>query len=232
MREQNNQHINFFLNLKESDRILKHLHRKLKPEYYGFLAKEITEAVSTFLTLKSLLTKYKLKATLVDFCSGNLLLPMIYNAVLKQKAIAIDANPPDTDYIKGGKLIGFDVEFKQVDIFNEEVERILSTQSDTLVATGIHPCTTLAERIVELAEYFQILIIMPCCIGSQRYEEWKRRNKLLSAFFKRILNDEYALWTYYLAEKLAEKMIVRFKKDKFVLSERNNMVIGVAVREK
>lgn len=195
----------------------------LENKRYEYILKEITETVSVFNILKILIKKRRLSNfILYELASGDALFShFVAKNFSNSKIVAIDMKF-SSDYQINGRSKFFD----NLSFLEKNLLEIDNLDNANFIVS-IHACTKLSEIIIDLASKFSnFLILVPCCIGSEEYNKWKKKNELLNKFFNTIEN-EYYKWCFYLAEYAKSKgFIVNFRKDEKMLSERNIIIIG------
>ena len=213
LKKENNEYIRFFVKRFPLDQLEEILKTHVENERYEFIKKEITEVVGMYFFIKKFLKDIK---TLADCCAGYLLFSNFIARLHPEiKIYAIDVK----ELKKEQKLIFYEnVEFLKKDI------REIKINVDA--AIGIHPCNELSEIIIEKFKNSKLIALMPCCIGSINFDNWKRNN--FEYFFLSNITNEYIAWSYYLAKKLeAQNRKVLVKRDYKILSERNILIAGV-----
>ncbi|MFH7903510.1 MAG: hypothetical protein QW409_00940 [Candidatus Aenigmatarchaeota archaeon] len=191
----------------------------LENKRFSYIIKEITEVVGIFNVLNSIIKKEKIESfVLYELASGDALFSHFVAKIFpKAKVFAIDLNFPEE--LKEENKSKF---FENLFLIEKNIEELKNVDSDFVVA--IHACTKLSEIAIDLSKKF--FIIMPCCIGSENYERWKKENKILDSFFNAI-NNEYYKWVLYLGSYAKQKGFeIKFKKDEKILSERNFIIVG------
>jgi len=175
------------------------------------IEKEITEAMAVIRSIKKITIDKPMEYTIIDLCAGNALSSVISAFLLPiKKAIAIDKKKRNRKW----HLIK-NFEYIEKDIFKLNPNNI----SQKTIITAIHPCSTLAEQVIDifynsLAEY---LVLMPCCSKSDI------GNKFPALLQEKLTN--YNLWCYYLYQKCAEFCEkVEIFKDKNCLSPKNIII--------
>ena len=214
-----NQYVNFFVKRFPFEVFKVIMKPHLENKRYDYIAKEITEVVGVFNILSQIIKKEKIEnATIYELASGDALFSHFVAFNFKNaNIIAVDLKFPEE--LKNGNKSKF---FDNLYFIEKDLRELEKIDADFVIA--IHACMQLSEIAIKLAtKYF---IIMPCCIGSENYEKWKKENKLEDRFFDAIEN-EYYKWVFYLAN-FAKKLgfEVNFKKDDNVLSERNFIIFG------
>ncbi|MEM5881895.1 MAG: hypothetical protein QXS69_00305 [Candidatus Aenigmatarchaeota archaeon] len=195
----------------------------LEKERYEYILKEITEVVSVFNVLKNLVEKNKMdKFVLCELMSGDALFShFVAKNFPNSKIVAIDLKFSE-DYKSNNKSKFFDNIF----FIEENILEIKDLENVDFIVS-IHACNNLSEIVIDKAsEFSNFFILVPCCIGSENYEKWKRDNEILNKFFNAI-NNEYYKWCFYLAEYAKSKNFhINFKVDNKMLTERNLIISG------
>lgn len=182
-----------------------HLNRFLKLKCAGDIlgatypinraTKEISEAMGIVQYVKRIALAEPGKYALLDFCSGNALVPIISIHLLPLiKAVAVDKSGPRRDY---SSVRNF--EYVKADITNNPVilaNYLESTgiQNHNIILTACHACGELSEKTIEFYKFFphiKHLILAPCCRGQM--EE-------IPQIFKDLLGS-YLSWSYHLYRK-------------------------------
>ena len=168
-------------------------------------AKEISESIGVIKRLKKIVLKEPMRYTLYDLCAGNAITSVLAVHLFPIKeAFAIDKRPRKRKWhlAKRFKYLTLDINDVQPDMFDENS-----------IIIGIHACTSLANRIIELYKESkaQHLILMPCCIGQLKHNYPDIvREKL----------GKYIIWAWQLAEKCDGKFTI----DNHVLSPVNAII--------
>ncbi len=170
-----------FLTLKAAGDILNIVGPMSKGE------KEISEAWSMVKRLKKIALRRPMKYDLVDFCSGNALVPLTSAFVLPfRTCTAVDKRPNKNPFSKQNDVRRF--QYIDIDLVNY-------TEFDNpTVLTSVHCCGELANKVIEtFKKYDNIrhLLLMPCCRGDT--SSFK-----IPSFVKDKLG-KYITWSYYLA---------------------------------
>lgn len=197
----------------------------LDKKRYDYLLKEITEVVGVFFVLDNLVKKHKIKNfILYELASGDALFSHFVAKLFPDSRIfAVDLKF-SSEYQKNGKSLYFDnLFFDQKNIL--EIDNL--NKLDFIVS--IHACTNLSEIVINIASKFsKFFILVPCCIGSNNYEKWKKENYLINKFFN-IIKNEYYKWCFYLTQFAENKgFLVNLKKDNKMLSEKNIIIFGIS----
>jgi hypothetical protein len=173
--------------------------------------KEITEAMAIIQKVKGYALEKPMERTLVDFCSGNALVPLIAAHLLPFKqTIAVDKR------VRKGHYHGVQrFRYVNLDIYEQAVEGMV--EKDTVV-TCVHGCGGLSTRVVELfrASEADMIALMPCCSGQRVIKYPAMMEKKLG---------KYWMWSYELYQELERwdfdtHMIV----DEHVLSPKNIVI--------
>ena len=196
-----NHYVEKFLKLRSSGDILNVVHPVNK------MQKEITESMAIIKQLKKVVLKEPMKYTVYDLCAGNALTSVISTFLLPiKKAIAIDILPRKRKW-----FLAENFEYQTENIYSIDP----STFDENSIIIGVHTCTSLANRIIELYQKSKAkhLILMPCCVG-QVVNDYPQivREKL----------GKYLLWSWQLSQKANGKFIV----DEKMMSPKNAIVIA------
>ncbi len=107
-------------------------------------------------------------------------------------------------------------ERRELNIFSEEFKEFLCSFK-RVIMVGIHLCSNLATRFIELAnevESVKCAVLVPCCIG--------KREKLSAFSF---LENTYEMWCSYLISKVDRgKFKVISTRDENILSPKNVVI--------
>lgn len=171
--------------------------------------KEISEAMAFKTILKSLLIEKPMYYSVIDFCSGNALIPVISSFVLPSKRnIAIDKKRRNRKWHEIRR-------FSYLEENINDTERMLQIvkEQGPCILTACHACKNLAKKIINI--YINSpaainLILMPCCIGT------------IPKDYKSLESNRYEIWNSYLLELSGGYIIT----DKNVLSPRNKIIIA------
>ncbi|NPB06374.1 MAG: methyltransferase [Aquificae bacterium] len=174
--------------------------------------KEITEAYAVRSRLKGYLIKDP-EFTVVDVgCGKGFLSTFVALMHPRSRVIALDIDESaDRTHFERLK----NVEFKRVDIMSEEFERVIREAGPKVLMAGIHLCTDLAVRFLEVfkrSPNVKAAVLMPCCVGEFPRERY------------RLLIDEgklYEAWCLHLANLLGPEFKVKTVRDENVLSPKN-----------
>ena len=176
-------------------------------------AKEISEAMAVVRRLKPFVLNRPMELTLVDLAAGNALTAIIAVHLLPVKlANAVDREPRRRPgHAKVERFV-----YSQLTV--EALVGVSDHWGTDVVFASVHPCSTLATRIVDL--YLATpravgLVLMPCCHGPQDTPK-----RIPTAFRQRI--NGYEAWAWWLAERAGGDLFV----DKNVLSPCNAIVVA------
>lgn len=195
----------------------------LEKERYKYILKEISEVVGVFNVLKNLVNKNKMdKFVLYELMSGDALFShFVAENFPNSKIVAIDLKFSE-DYKSNNKSKFFDNIF----FIEKNILEIKDLEKADFIVS-IHACNNLSEVVIDKAsEFSNFFILVPCCIGSESYEKWKKYNEIANKFFNAI-NNEYYKWCFYLAEYAKSRNFhINFKVDNKMLTERNLIIFG------
>ncbi|MEM5820231.1 MAG: hypothetical protein QW678_01075 [Candidatus Aenigmatarchaeota archaeon] len=195
----------------------------LEGKRYNYILKEITEVVGVFNVLKNLINKNKMdKFVLYELMSGDALFShFVAENFPNSKIVAIDLKFSE-DYKSNNKSKFFDNIF----FIEKNILEIKDLEKADFIVS-IHACNNLSEVVIDKAsEFSNFFILVPCCIGSESYEKWKKYNEIANKFFNAI-NNEYYKWCFYLAEYAKSRNFhINFKVDNKMLTERNLIIFG------
>lgn len=183
---QESEYVNRFLNLRCSGDVLNATGKLGKHS-----EKEITEAMAIIRVIKPLTLSKPMHYKLIDFCSGNCLIPILAVHLLPIKeSIAIDIRPAKKKYNMVNRFHYRKISLYD-DIFDDVTYPIIF--KDDYIITSCHACGSLAERVVEIYNKqlnFKHLALMPCCIGKHE------KIKLPEVFGKKM--GKYLEWCHAL----------------------------------
>lgn len=188
MKWENNKYIKEFLSLNCSKDILEVLKPILNIE------KEITESMAVIRKLRGFALPKPNYYSIEEYCAGNALTSAIAIHLLPFRAsLAFDIKKRDREWPKIKHFM-----YMFCDIYDD---RFTSTCfQDPTIMFSIHPCTKLAERIIDIYNNSnaEALILMPCCIGELKMG-------LPQIIKERI--GKYLIWTWQLANRIKESKI-------------------------
>lgn len=188
---QESEYVNKFLNLRCSGDVLNAVGRLGK-----HAAKEITEAMAIVRVIKGITLAKPMHYKLIDFCSGNCLVPILAVHMLPIKdALAVDIRPAKKNYSMVKRFA-----YEQISIYNFAFSHPFpdtyfgeDRSMDEYIITSCHACGRLSERVIDIFNS-QIkckhLALMPCCIGSHE------KTKLPEVFSKKM--GRYLEWCHTL----------------------------------
>jgi hypothetical protein len=184
------------------------------------LDKEITEAMSIIHLTKRVALNKDIK-TLIDFCSGNALLPIISSFLFKfELNIATDKNDYhiNKEYHRIENFMYLLQDINEIFIRINPVSLVDSFDNNQSIITAIHPCKNLARQVINVYNHTnaKYLCIMPCCIG-----DFKNKIKMPRFMLKRF--SKYELWCLDLANEI-ENSKIKIIHDKNVISPRNIII--------
>ncbi|MEM4773119.1 MAG: hypothetical protein QW648_03880, partial [Nanoarchaeales archaeon] len=162
------------------------------------------------------------KFVLYELMSGDALFShFVAENFPNSKIVAIDLKFSE-DYKSNNKSKFFDNIF----FIEKNILEIKDLEKADFIVS-IHACNNLSEVVIDKAsEFSNFFILVPCCIGSESYEKWKRDKEIPNKFFNAI-NNEYYKWCFYLAEYAKSKNFhINFKVDNKMLTERNLIIFG------
>jgi len=183
MRWSNNKYIKEFTDLYCHEDILENLLPIQNIE------KEVTEAMAMIRRLRPYSLRQSKTYTLMDFCSGNSLLPAISAFLLKfNNNFAFDKTPRQRDWANISKFAHV-----ELDIYSPIFDQLCSARH--IIMTSIHPCGKLAERVIDIFNNSnaEVLFLMPCCSG--------KTNVDVPQLFKEKLGN-YLLWVWHLTGRI------------------------------
>jgi len=175
-------------------------------------AKEVAEAMAMRKLLKGLLLDRPMELAVVDLCSGNALLPLLSVFTLPaREAIAVDRRPRNRDWHEAKRF-----RYLNLDIYSDEVVALVKEAAPAVV-TSIHPCSTLAERVISVYQEAdaEALLLMPCCVGPASHR-W------VDALPSFIPISKYDRWVAYLAGLAGDHSSV--KRDDHIPSPANCII--------
>ncbi len=193
-------YINEFLNLNCAGDVL-----KVIPKQHNY-HKEITESWAMIRRIKSIVIDKKGYYFIRDLCAGNAFTSVLTAFMLPiYIAEAFDKKRRSGRYDDVRKF-----RYIEGDIYSNYFDCL----SDRNIIISVHPCKTLAERIIEIynnsdAPY---LFLMPCCINPVGLDQF-----LVEEI------DKYTAWCYHLRNMIKdsdEKMV----RDKQILSPCNIII--------
>jgi hypothetical protein len=156
--------------------------------------KEISEASSIVHHVREIpnIEEY----TLIDFCSGNALVPVlsVFTTGVK-KAIAVDIRKRKRPWEKVKRF-----EYVIGDIYDQEFINKIMPCPGKYIVTGCHACGELSKRIVDLFKTRgDHLILMPCCVGKKKTSKTQ---------IPQVIKDKigrYLEWSLHLYERAKSK---------------------------
>jgi hypothetical protein len=175
-------------------------------------SKEISEAMGVITVARKITLSRPNTFSLVDVCSGNALIPVIAQHLLKvTNSVAIDKKSRERNWDFTRNF-----EYIMADATKDEARRVIASQDGPVILTSCHACRNLAEHIIEIyleLDNARYLILCPCCINRASIQ-W------LDAYRPKI--GIYGMWTVHLAAMARG----RVKIDKRILSPMNALIIA------
>lgn len=173
-------------------------------------AKEITEAMAIRRQLRDTLISQRMEYTVIDFCSGNALVPVLTAFTLPAKqCIAVDKKKHHRNWHLIKRF-----EYLELDIYNSSIPKFINENAPCIL-TGCHACGNLSKRIIELYHKTKAkhLVLMPCCNGTfeKQYPDFIREKV-----------GKPNLWVLELMELAKGRAI----EDKYVISPRNKIILA------
>lgn len=214
LKKERNEYIRFFIKRFPLDELEEILKTHVENERYDFIKKEISEVVGMYFFIKPFIKKLKI-LSLADCCAGYLLFSNFLARIHREiKIYAIE----NKKFEKPQKIVFY----SNIEFINEDLEKV-NLKVDAAIA--IHACNELSEKVIEKFENSKLIALMPCCIGSNSFENWKKTTDFI--FLSNVL-DEYIAWSFYLSKKLeAQNRKIYAKRDPKILSERNILIAGI-----
>jgi len=216
-------YVSEFLNLKCSVDILQII-KPLKK-----IDKEISEAYSIIRQIRQI--KNRENYQIIDFCSGNALVPIISSFLFPEieKNIAIDKNKLNREYDKINRF-----KYVKANIYDEGLNIFLKENiNQKCILTSIHACKKLSFKICDIFisnEKFEYLFLMPCCIDKNKIIEILGIE--LFNIFLELNMDMYDIWSYSIIKYCQKSYIMGeydkisiIKENKNCLSQVNNLII-------
>ena len=182
--------------------------------------KEISEAMSIMKHVKRIVIPDPMKYQLVDFCSGNALVPITAAFVLPLNfTIAVDKRPNKAPFTRQGVVDRF--VYLKADVYTLGLS---SPEIPPTILTCVHGCGGLAKVTIEAfldGPQVKHLIMMPCCEG-------KLPEIDIPSFFRQKLTS-YDMWCYGLYETIQQSSKVKYSnmiEDLNVISPKRTLIIA------
>lgn len=149
--------------------------------------KEITESMALLRQIRKPVLKRPWQYSILDLCAGNALTSVLSVYVLPvEKATAVDKRQRERNWDSAKRF-----SYLNQDIYNDSIFNLVT---DKTIICSIHPCSGLAERVIEIYQKSKApyLLMMPCCGGNITVKSQFLRDKL----------GRYGCWCYQLSEKV------------------------------
>ncbi len=177
--------------------------------------KEISEAMAVRERIKRIVVRNRARVDfVVDVGCGKgflALLTALFHPHLRVYAVDVDRNPNWEHFRKVSNI-----EARYMDIMSASFERWLYTLEGRGILAGIHLCTYLSLRFIDLYNRLANIgwaILVPCCVGQF---DWVRFAWLYEE------RGPYEAWVAYLATLPVGRVVVR--RDPGILSDKNFVI--------
>jgi len=179
---------------------------------HNYNHKEITESWAMIRQIKPITLDKKLHYDIIDLCAGNAITSVLSAFILPVRySYAIDKQKRSGKYENVKKF-----SYREIDIYNDGLMLNLHSLSQNAILISVHPCKTLAERIIEIYNNSKApyLFLMPCCIDPGK----------LDPFIASEI-DKYTAWCFYLLELIKDSH-VKMVRDRQILSPCNIIIMA------